>query len=148
MIRPVAEFGIYGRKAEAAILPLYGLAKLHNVHVSFVSGNTTMLGIALGQQDWARAGLIAGILRLFVSGAAAGAVIDNLSGLHVLAIGALNVAINRIGGEAISLTYVTSAFVKFGQGPSLALCGRARGRKWTVQAPMWLSLLSGAPRQP
>jgi uncharacterized membrane protein YoaK (UPF0700 family) len=55
---------------------VYGLAKLHNVYVSFHERQHDMLGIALGHQDWARAGLIAGILGLFVAGAAASAAIE------------------------------------------------------------------------
>jgi uncharacterized membrane protein YoaK (UPF0700 family) len=100
-----------------------------------MSRNMTMLGTMLGHQDRARAGLIAGIRRLFVAGAADGAVINQAHGFRATAVAALlaltlvhpelapclsdgrpECGHNRIGGEAISLYVVTGALVKFGRG--------------------------------
>src|SRR6201995_4244146 len=56
----------------AGATDVYGLAQLRGIFVSFMSGNTTLLGMALGHHDWMRAALIAGIVGLFVAGGAAG----------------------------------------------------------------------------
>lgn len=148
-----------------------GLERLHGLFVSFMSGNTTLLGIAIGRADWPRVGLIASLVLCFVSGAASGAAIDVvvrrrrpaaiaasvaavlavplvLPGLTIAALtfgmGMLNAAMNRVGRASIGLTYVTGALVKFGQGVGRALCGRrddAGGHWW--QLAMWTSLLAG-----
>jgi uncharacterized membrane protein YoaK (UPF0700 family) len=44
-----------------------GLARLHDLFVSFMSGNTTMLAVALARPR-SRAGTIAGLIALFVVG--------------------------------------------------------------------------------
>jgi uncharacterized membrane protein YoaK (UPF0700 family) len=46
-----------------------GLFRLHDLFVSFMSGNTTMLAFALGRGQLERAGMIAGLIGLFVAGA-------------------------------------------------------------------------------
>ena len=136
-----------------------------------MSGNTTSLGVAVGEGNWARAWLILWIVGLFVAGAAAGAVLAEASGSRqravvtlavalvlaiplflpslaiaafVLAMGALNASMNRVGEASISLTYVTGALVKFGQGIGRTLCGKPDDWTWAWQAPMWASLLAGA----
>lgn len=173
-----------GRRAGASTFPVaggmaflagatdvYGLARLHDLYVSFMSGNTTMLGVAIGGGDWGRAGSIAGLVGLFVAGAAVGAALAVAAGgwhaaavalavaaalavplvwpswtvaAFVLAMGALNASMNHLGPTAISLTYVTGTLVKLGQGLGRALCGRPEGWAWLWQAPMWLCLLAGA----
>ncbi len=147
-----------------------GLLRLRDLFVSFMSGNTTMLGVALGHGDWKRAGLIAEVVGLFVAGAAAGAVLGTLAGRWHMAVvvaavaavlgvpllypdwmpwaltfamGMLNAAISRVSGVAVSLTYVTGTLVKLGQGIGHALLGRG-DRASALQAPLWLSLLAGA----
>ena len=63
----------------------------------------------------------------------------------VLAMGALNAAFSRIGVTSVSLTYVTGALVKFGQGLGRLVIGRGGGDwSWTVQGVMWVCLLAGA----
>ena len=155
----------------AGATDVYGVAHLHDLYVSFMSGNTTSLGIALGRADWQRAGLIAQIIALFVAGATGGTVLSMLVGqAHrvavslavmlllaaplvlpgllipalVVAMGALNAFMNRIDGMTVGLTYVTGALVKLGQGLGQAVCGKAARLDWLWQAPMWLSLLGGA----
>ena len=155
----------------AGATDVYGAGYLKNLFVSFMSGNTTMLGVALGTGDWSRAGLVASLLGLFVGGAAAGAALGTLSGrwhapavscavalglavpllwpggavpVFTAAMGALNGAMNRVGQASIGLTYVTGTLVKFGQGIGNTLCGKPNGWSWLWQAPMWLSLLAGA----
>lgn len=154
----------------AGATDVYGLGYLHDLFVSFMSGNTTMLGVALGSADWARAAMIAALIGLFVAGAAAGEVLAIVAGnwhiaavamataivlavpviqpgwsaeAFVFAMGALNASVTRVGTVSVSLTYVTGSLVRFGQGLGKALCGRSGDWSWMSQAPMWLSLLTG-----
>ncbi len=149
----------------------YGFVNLQGLYVSFMSGNTTMLGMALGGGGLARAATIAGLIGMFVVGAAAGEVLFNLAGRFrvaavpimvsvllciplampgwtavalVLAMGALNAAMSKVGSASISLTYVTGALVKFGQGAGNWLTRRRADISWLLQAPMWMSLLAGS----
>ena len=156
----------------AGATDVYGLSKLRDLFVSFMSGNTTSLGVAIGSGDGGRAATAAALIALFVVGAAAGTVLAEWSGrwhsvvvmvavtvlltiaaavpsqsVHsiVLAMGALNAAFSRIGVTGVSLTYVTGALVKFGQGVGRLVIGRGRGDwSWTVQGVMWGCLLAGA----
>ncbi len=59
----------------AGATDVHGLTLLHDLFVSFMSGNSTMLGVAIGRGDFERAGRIAGIIALFVAGATAGSLI-------------------------------------------------------------------------
>ena len=161
----------FGLAFLAGATDVYGLARLNDLYVSFMSGNTTMPGVALGRGDWARVQVAAGLIGLFVAGVAGGAALEVLTGRNqtavvtlavavvlavplweprstivalVLAMGCLNAAMNRAGPASISLTYVTGTLVKLGQGLGRTLCGRRDGWGWLLQAPMWLSLLAGA----
>lgn len=160
-----------GMASLAGATDVYGLGYLHDLFVSFMSGNTTMLGIALGQGDWGRAGFILKVVGLFVAGAAAGAALGEKSGRQhapavalavalvlavpvlwpgwtvapfTFAMGALNASMSRVGQASVSLTYVTGTLVKFGQGIGQALCGKPHSWAWAWQGPMWASLLAGA----
>jgi uncharacterized membrane protein YoaK (UPF0700 family) len=156
----------------AGATDVYGLSKLRDLFVSFMSGNTTSLGVAIGSGNTQRAATAAIIIGLFVVGAALGTVLAEFSGRWhsvvvtaavtvlltvaavfpavsiywvVLAMGALNAAFSRIDGANVGLTYVTGALVKVGQGLGRLVCGRGGGDwSWTVQGVMWLSLLAGA----
>lgn len=154
----------------AGATDVYGLARLHDIFVSFMSGNTIALGTAMAQGDWLRAGAIGGVIAMFVTGAALGSVLGILTGrahrpavagavtlilavplvwpstevlAFVIAMGALNASMNKVGSVAISVTYVTGALVKFGQGVGHALCGKSTNMGWVWQLPMWLSLIAG-----
>ena len=59
----------------AGYVDAMGFRHLGGVFVSFMSGNTTRLGIEVAMGDWLKAGEIAGIILLFVMGAAMGALI-------------------------------------------------------------------------
>ncbi len=149
----------------------YGLAYLHGLFVSFMSGDTTMLGVALGRGEAARAGGIAGLVALFVSGAAGGTVVGILAGRRhmeavllaatlllcvpqaapattalamTLAMGALNAALHRAGPVSVSLTYITGTLVNFGQGLGRWICGRREGWDWLAQSVSWVGILAGA----
>jgi uncharacterized membrane protein YoaK (UPF0700 family) len=156
----------------AGATDVYGLSRLRDLFVSFMSGNTTSLGVAIGSGDGGRAATAAALIALFVAGASLGTVLAEWAGrwhsvvvmvavtvlltlaaavpsltIHsiVLAMGALNAAFSRIGVSSVSLTYVTGALVKFGQGVGRLVIGRGRGDwSWTVQGVMWVCLLAGA----
>lgn len=59
----------------AGYVDAMGFRHLGGVFVSFMSGNTTRLGVDIATGDWLTAGEIAGILMVFIAGAALGALI-------------------------------------------------------------------------
>ncbi|HEX3346711.1 MAG TPA: YoaK family protein [Acetobacteraceae bacterium] len=148
-----------------------GLIRLNGVFVSFMSGNSTLLGIAFGEADGGRAGTIAVVIALFVAGATLGAVLAVRAGPHhapavmaavalvllvplaspaaavaafAIAMGLLNGAMTRAGRTGVSLTYVTGALVKFAHGLGARLCGRRADSGWQLQALLWIALIAGA----
>ena len=149
----------------------YGFVELRGLYVSFMSGNTTMLGMALGGGNLERSAAIALLIGMFVIGAATGEALFNVAGRFrtaavvfavsgvlcvplafpsltaaalVLAMGALNATMSKVGNASVSLTYVTGALVKFGQGAGNWVTGRRVDLSWLLQAPMWASLLAGS----
>ena len=147
-----------------------GYMRLHNRFVSFMSGNTTTMGVALGHGHAAEAVGIAALILLFVAGAALGAALPILTGWRPLAIvssgvalllvvpalwpsltvlsippamGALNAAMHRAGSVQVSLTYVTGTLVRFGQGLGARLCGERNGWSWLLQLLPWFGMLAG-----
>lgn len=155
----------------AGATDVYGLSRLRDLFVSFMSGNTTMLGKAISDGDMRRCGVILGIIGCFTAGAAAGTVLSEWTGrchpaavgflvaillaagtaapawetaLIVLAMGALNASMTQVGQASVSLTYVTGTLVKIGQEVGKAVCGKGQGFGWALQGAMWLFLLAGA----
>jgi len=149
----------------------YGLTILRDLYVSFMSGNTTMLGVSAGSGDGVRSAQIAELIGLFVAGAATGAMASDMTGRFrtpcviliasmvlclptyepawavysfVFAMGALNLALGKVGAEGVGLTYVTGALVKFGQGLGHWVTGNREDLSWLIQAAMWASILLGA----
>lgn len=142
--------------------------------VSFMSGNTTRLGVALG--TGAGAALPALLIAGFVAGVTAGALVALRAGpwrkpavlalvallllgagamraahLHgamlamlVLAMGALNNTFLRGGEVSVGLTYMTGALVKIGQGIAQSLLGRGQEAAWANWLLLWAGLLTGA----
>ena len=161
---------VFALSALAGAVDACGLTILKDLFVSFMSGNTTSLAVAIGHGDRAR---ILGILPLivtFVAGAAAGTVLAILAGRRHLpvvvlavalilalplvapaatvlamtcAMGALNAAMNRAGAVSVSLTYVTGTLVKLGAGLGHLVCGRAKDWVWLEQGVPWLGLVTG-----
>ena len=154
----------------AGATDVYGLSRLRDVFVSFMSGNTTMLGQAINDGDMRRCGAILGIIGYFVAGAAVGTMLAEWTGRQhaaavgflvavllaasaaasaweiafiVLAMGALNASMTQVGQANVSLTYVTGTLVKVGQGIGKAVCGKGQGFGWALQGAMWLFLLAG-----
>lgn len=156
--------------ALAGIVDAIGYLHLGGLFVSYMSGNSTQLAVAIGQGNLVEAGAIAGLIALFVLGAAAGQVVADLTGRRrlmwvltgvtimlaitgvlataaqpmVLAMGALNASLRRAGNIPISLTFVTGVLVRFGQGLGDFLTRRVSGFNWLLQATPWAGLIAGA----
>ncbi|RIX99231.1 DUF1275 domain-containing protein [Aureimonas flava] len=139
--------------------------------VSFMSGNTTRLGIAAGTGEFGRAGHLLILVIAFVAGNALGALairaargsqpallaaVAALTGLSaalggggaaivllVVAMGAINVALEEVGGQALGLTYVTGALSRLGRGLARAVRGEASPGWWAQGVP-WLGMAAGA----
>ncbi|NML65045.1 DUF1275 domain-containing protein [Hymenobacter sp. RP-2-7] len=140
------------------------------VYVSFMSGNTTALGVAVARGHWPEVQLLAPVLGLFVAGVVLGswlrragsrrpaalvlAVVAGLLaaaaagplalGLLALGMGVLNAAVHQAGRTALSLTYVTGTLVKVGTGLADRLSGQPWPAGWGRQALDWLCLATGA----
>jgi uncharacterized membrane protein YoaK (UPF0700 family) len=59
-----------------------GFIHLGGLFVSFMSGNSTRMGVSLAESDWLKAASALGLIALFVSGAAAGSLIVLGRGLY------------------------------------------------------------------
>lgn len=162
--------------AVAGWVDAVGYLQFAHVFVSFMSGNSTVLGIAIGQGMWTKAlsPLIA--IGCFVLGSFVGSLIGGLardwrapivlsfeaillasalgessSGGDLApaiaplagAMGAQNAAMSRVGGIAVSLTYVTGALVKLGQSLAEACLGRGERSMWIIHAIVWFALMLG-----
>lgn len=140
------------------------------VYVSFMSGNTTALGVAAAETNWTHAGLLAMVILLFVLGVAAGTWLHQRGGarpasrllllisallalgvvaplplgLLALSMGMLNAAVQQSSPSPLSLTYVTGSLVKVGVGLAERLSGRPWPTGWGPQALSWLALALGA----
>lgn len=157
----------------AGFVDATGFLSAGGYFTSFMSGNTTRLGVDLAtdpQMALLPAGLIAG----FVAGVTSGALVAErwperrktavmalvaclllLAALahgkslwmflasSVLAMGALNNVFRRNGEVAVGVTYMTGALVRFGQGLAEKLLGRDRERRLGVGS-LWLGLAVGA----
>ena len=60
------------------------------------------------------------------------------------AMGALNAAMAHAGAVTVSITFVTGALVRFGQGLGALLVGRSSGFLWLAQVVPWSGLVAGA----
>lgn len=142
------------------------------LYVSFMSGNTTALGVATAAADWGQARLLTLLLALFVGGVMLGAwlhqasrrpaatVLAVVAGLLALAttglpaklplfvlvvsMGVLNAAVGKAGRSPLTLTYVTGALVKVGTGLFDHLSGKPWPADWGRQVLDWLGLAVGA----
>ncbi len=68
-----------GLSALAGYIDAFGFISLGGFFVSFMSGNTTRLGIALSRGTWTQVGEGAGIIVTFVCGACLGALVNHFS---------------------------------------------------------------------
>lgn len=140
--------------------------------VSFMSGNTTRLAVAVSEHDLATLGRLSLAVICFVSGNALGVVLARrfrrraaplllvaaaLLGLAamlpvdaqllafiaaIISMGMLNAVVEQVNGLPIGLTYVTGALSRFGRGLGRWLLGEHRNG-WRVQLIPWSGMLLG-----
>lgn len=141
--------------------------------VSFMSGNTTRLAVAISDGE---PGLVLRLLMLvatFIVGNALGVIVSRLAGHRTLplllgiaallcasaawpfeqqlpallaaitAMGMLNAAVEEVNGLPIGLTYVTGALSRFGRGLGRWALGEHRNG-WRVQLIPWSGMFAGA----
>ncbi|MBD0319252.1 MAG: DUF1275 family protein [Gemmatimonadetes bacterium] len=170
MSTPSARALACGMAFLAGSVDVVGLART-GVFVSFMSGNTTTLGTALGKSDGMHAWTVGRVILLFVAGAVLGALLAELAGGRhatvilvaagmllslplartgwteaglALAMGVLTAATDRVGATGVSLTYVTGTLVKVAQGAGRWLAGRRGDAGWGLQLQLYFSFLAGA----
>ncbi|WP_300720188.1 YoaK family protein [Pseudomonas sp.] len=142
-------------------------------YVSFMSGNTTRLAVAISEWDVSVVVRLSLAVLAFVVGNALGIVLARwgghralplmliVSGLlcaaalmpfaspipimlaSVVAMGMLNAAVEQVNGQSVGLTYVTGALSRFGRGLGRWLLGERR-TGWSVQLVPWAGMLLGA----
>ncbi|MFJ7885967.1 YoaK family protein [Pseudomonas sp. NPDC096917] len=141
--------------------------------VSFMSGNTTRLAVAIGEGDLRAIARLGAAVMAFIAGNALGILLARLGGRRslplmliiagllstsallpfesqvpallaaVLAMGMLNAAVEQVNGLPVGLTYVTGALSRFGRGLGRWLLGERR-TGWRVQLVPWTGMLIGA----
>jgi len=150
-----------------------GYLQLGGLFVSFMSGNSTRMGVAIAQARWQTAAEALGLIALFVVGAAAGSLIVQRAHRQplvllaeasllaaaalaytfgqpslavaaiVLAVGLENAVFQIHGGAGLGLTYVTGALVKVGQLLAKTLTGGPRWA-WAPNLMLWAALVAGS----
>ena len=141
--------------------------------VSFMSGNTTRLAVAISQGDLSLIVRLAFAVLAFIVGNTLGILLGRwgrrralplmlgIAGLlcgaallpfesqvpallaAILAMGMLNAAVEQVNGLPVGLTYVTGALSRFGRGLGRWLLGERRSG-WRVQLVPWSGMLLGA----
>ncbi|MDH0288643.1 YoaK family protein [Pseudomonas sp. GD04087] len=141
--------------------------------VSFMSGNTTRLAVAVSEHDPTTVGRLSLAVVCFVAGNALGIVLArgfkrraapllivvaallgfaalwpvdwNLPAFiaAIVSMGMLNAVVEQVNGLPIGLTYVTGALSRFGRGLGRWLLGE-RYNGWRVQLVPWSGMLLGA----
>lgn len=156
----------------AGFVDACSFVRFQGMFVSFMSGNTTALGVAVARRQAAHGQLLALVLGLFVGGVVLGTLLRTLlptrwaapvllalvaalllaaqqfpalgiEGL-TLAMGVLNASVHQVGTVAVSLTYFTGALVKAGTGLAHLLSGRHESWAWLGQLGLWAGFLGGA----
>jgi uncharacterized membrane protein YoaK (UPF0700 family) len=159
--------------ALAGFVDANGFVCLGGYFVSFMSGNSTRLGVSLA--SYPHTAVAGGLIFLFVLGVIAGALLnragDKVGSLRVLwcvtaaltsssllaglgvthiaiaslavAMGAMNAVFQRDGEVSIGVTYMTGALVRMGQRMALALTGGPKW-EWASYALLWVGLIAGA----
>lgn len=145
--------------------------RYNKLYVSFMTGNTTSLGVAIAKHDASKVVLLFGVITLFVTGVVAGNLLARRAGpwgrtvvlltvatllllagawlagaivCLALAMGALNATVHKEGAVAVSLTFVTGTLVHFGLGLADLVSGRTPEKGWPGSVTFWLAFLGGA----
>ena len=169
----LAAFGlVLGIVVLAGFVDAYSFMRFQGLFVSFMSGNTTSLGVAVARHATSHWQILALVISLFVSGVVLGTLLHNRLGsrwsatlllglvaallllVHeqpalgagglTLAMGVLNASVHRVGEVPVSLTYFTGTLVKFGTGLANLLSGQHESWGWLWQFGLWLSFLGGS----
>ena len=141
--------------------------------VSFMSGNTTRLAVAISDNDLNTTGRLLLAIGIFIAGNALGIIVARLGGRRalplllcigmllcaaaawpqdsqlltivaaILAMGMLNAAVEQVNGLPVGLTYVTGALSRFGRGLGRWIMGERRDG-WRVQLVPWAGMFVGA----
>lgn len=141
--------------------------------VSFMSGNTTRLAVAISDGDLGLTLRLVILVVTFVISNALGIVIGRLGGRRtlplllciatllclaaawpydtqlpallaaIIAMGMLNAAVEEVNGLPVGLTYVTGALSRFGRGLGRWMLGERRNG-WRVQLVPWSGMFIGA----
>jgi len=175
---------LYRRRGQVGLFFVGGLSVLAGMtdaigflasgdFVSFMSGNTTRLAVAVSQGHFELVLRLALLVFTFVIGNALGVMIARSSRKRawpllaltallllsaafcgnylellallaaILAMGMLNAAVEEVNGLPIGLTYVTGALSRFGRGLGRWLMGERRAG-WRMQLVPWSGMLFGA----
>lgn len=141
--------------------------------VSFMSGNTTRLAVAISDGDLGLTLRLLILVATFIVGNALGIVVSRLSSRRalplllciamllcgaaawpydeqlpallaaIIAMGMLNAAVEEVNGLPVGLTYVTGALSRFGRGLGRWMLGERRNG-WRVQLVPWTGMFAGA----
>ncbi|MGY2440527.1 YoaK family protein [Pseudomonas sp. SDO52101_S400] len=140
--------------------------------VSFMSGNTTRLAVAISVGDSGLTLRLILLVATFIAGNALGVVVSRLGGRRalplllsiatllcaaawpydaqlpallaaIIAMGMLNAAVEEVNGLPVGLTYVTGALSRFGRGLGRWMLGERRNG-WKVQLIPWSGMFIGA----
>ncbi|MBT2373016.1 YoaK family protein [Pseudomonas fluorescens] len=141
--------------------------------VSFMSGNTTRLAVAISDGNLGLIGRLTLLVATFIAGNALGVIISRISKRHalplllciatllcgaaawpfadqlpallaaIIAMGMLNAAVEEVNGLPVGLTYVTGALSRFGRGLGRWMLGERRNG-WRVQLIPWAGMFVGA----
>lgn len=141
--------------------------------VSFMSGNTTRLAVAISDADIGTSARLLLAIFTFIAGNALGVIVARLGGRRalplllcigtllcaaaafpldsriltivaaILAMGMLNAAVEQVNGLPVGLTYVTGALSRFGRGLGRWMLGERRDG-WRVQLVPWAGMFVGA----
>jgi uncharacterized membrane protein YoaK (UPF0700 family) len=141
--------------------------------VSFMSGNTTRLAVAISEGDLGLTGRLTLLVATFIAGNALGVMVSRVSRRHalplllciatllcgaaawpfadqlpallaaIIAMGMLNAAVEEVNGLPVGLTYVTGALSRFGRGLGRWMLGERRNG-WRVQLIPWAGMFVGA----
>ncbi|MFJ4142471.1 YoaK family protein [Pseudomonas sp. NPDC089734] len=141
--------------------------------VSFMSGNTTRLAVAISDGDLGTTARLILAIATFIAGNALGIIVARLGGRRalplllsigtllcaaaawpmasnilalvwaILAMGMLNAAVEQVNGLPVGLTYVTGALSRFGRGLGRWMLGERRDG-WRIQLVPWAGMFLGA----